>query len=367
MVTPDEIENRVFSLVRRGYDPAEVDEFLKEVASSLAQAQGGLATPPTPTPEPVGGEPDGGVATLTEPPAPTPAPEVVISGADDFGRLGEEVAQILRQAHESVAALRHRAEAEAALIRQNAQHEADALRADADRDRQAAGVALEAAQAEAARILAEANAASEATAAATAAVAAARSQEVIDAAKVDARDAVLVQRNVRGRLEGTRDDIDHALDRLVEEDEDLFEGIDLTDSAMAAEAEAEEVAVDEPVDVPPPGQGPPSAAIPPPVHRPQDLDLPYATDDEDDTIDLTDGGGGPDDVAPPPPVDPGPQPVEPDGPPPLGDTGGAAAEVPDAPAADDGEEDALAQMVKNAVENALKRRKGDDPASGNGG
>ncbi|MET0826046.1 MAG: DivIVA domain-containing protein, partial [Acidimicrobiales bacterium] len=46
MVTPDEIENRVFSLVRRGYDPTEVDEFLQEVAAELTRAQGGLQTPP---------------------------------------------------------------------------------------------------------------------------------------------------------------------------------------------------------------------------------------------------------------------------------------------------------------------------------
>ncbi|HEY5696808.1 MAG TPA: DivIVA domain-containing protein, partial [Acidimicrobiales bacterium] len=44
-ITPDEIERRVFTLVRRGYDPAEVDDFLKEAAAALAQAQLGV-TPP---------------------------------------------------------------------------------------------------------------------------------------------------------------------------------------------------------------------------------------------------------------------------------------------------------------------------------
>ena len=42
-----------------------------------------------------------------------------------------------------------------------------------------------------------------------------------------------------------------------------------------------EEAVDEPDDVPPPGQGPPSPAVPPPVRTPQDLDLPYADDDDE--------------------------------------------------------------------------------------
>ena len=46
---------------------------------------------------------------------------------DDFEQMGEEVAAILRQAHESVATLRHRAEADAALIRQDAQREAEEL------------------------------------------------------------------------------------------------------------------------------------------------------------------------------------------------------------------------------------------------
>jgi len=114
-ITPDEIETKVFPLVRRGYEPAAVDDFLKDVATTLAQAQGGLATPPVPEAEATAPEP------VAEPAAEPDA--VTVRGPDDFGQLGEEVAAILRQAHESVAQLRHRAEADAALQVHHNEHE----------------------------------------------------------------------------------------------------------------------------------------------------------------------------------------------------------------------------------------------------
>ncbi len=346
-ITPDEIETKVFPLVRRGYDPTAVDDFLKDVATTLAQAQGGLATPP-------------------EAVAEAPAPAVEPVAPDDYNRLGEEVAAILRQAHESVAQLRHRAEADAALIRQNAQREADELTRRADADRQAAAIELEAARTEAGRILEDVQRRTAGVADAAAVAAEQRVREVVEAARAEARGAVTVQRNVRGRLEDTRDHIDQALDRLVEEDTDLFGTIDLTDGAIAEAAAAAEYGGG-PGDVPPPGQGPPTPPVPPPSVRTtpeSNLDLPYAEDeDEDDddgtiVVDLTDGDDGspngngddgtggigaglPDDEDP-------------------GDGGGAAAPTP--PTTSEAEDDALSQMVKNAVENALRRRKGDtDP------
>ena len=370
MITPDDIENRVFSLVRRGYDPTEVNDFLAEVATALGQAQAGIA--PSPLAD----------AASTPPPPPPPPPETStpqVGGPDDFGRLGEEVAEILRQAHESVARLKHNAEADAALIRQNAQREADALRVEADRDRQAAAVDLEAARSEAARILAEVQARSDAAAESAAAVAQARTQEVIAAARVDARDAVLVQRNVRTRLEGTRSDIDQALTRLVEEDTDLFGTIDLTDATVQEEGGPVVLPVEEGA-VPPPGQGPPTPPVPPPASSRSGAfdDLPYADDEGEDgpedapaEVDLRAGDGTEDD-----PDDDGPDDDGPDGggtvgmtpPPPAPDSGdqGAARDVPGTPDGGEDEDDALATMVKNAVENALRRRKGDDSGTGNG-
>jgi len=230
---------------------------------------------------------------------------------------------------------------------------------------------LEAARHESDRILADVQRQADGAAAAAAALARQRTQEVIEAARAEARGAVTVQRNVRGRLQDTRDHIDLALDRLVEEDTDLFATIDLTDAALAVAAE-DDLGPDRgddsegPADVPPPGQGPPTPPVPPPSVRTtpeSNLDLPYADDDDDDAgtivVDLTDGrdGGGENgngDVGgiPAAPAD---EPDPDDG---GGDTADATPPVATTAAGED-EDDALSQMVKNAVENALRRRKGD--------
>jgi DivIVA domain-containing protein len=338
-ITPDEIENHVFSLVRRGYDPAEVDDFLKDVAAALAQARLGV-TPPTE-------EPDMAAAA--------------VGGPDDFERLGEEVAAILRQAHESVATLRHRAEADAALIGQDAENEAALLRGEADSDRQAAAIALEAAQAESTRLLAEAQRQADLAADSAATLARQRTREIIGAARLEAQGAVTVQRNVRDRLEGTREDIDQALDRLLEEDQDLFEAIDLTDATMASVVAGDEEPGPGSAFAPPPGQGPPTPPVPPPTRTtPLDIeDLPYDEDEGDlgegeDLVELAD------DEAPPGAMGALPTDVPGDG---------GTGEAADASSEPDGGggDDPLAQMVKNAVENALKRRKGDSgPSNGTG-
>ena len=190
-MTPDEIENHVFSRVWRGYDPAEVNDFLKGVAAVQAQA------PSEATDADTG------------------------NGHDDFDRLGDEVAAVLCQVHESAATLRHQAEADAALLRQAAES-----------DRQAAAIALEAAHAESARVLTDIQRQADLATEQAAALAQQRTREIIEGARLEARYAVTVQRDVHGRLEGTRDDIDQALVRLVEDDEDLFATIDLTPIAL---------------------------------------------------------------------------------------------------------------------------------------
>ena len=224
VMTPDEIENHGFSRVWRGYDPAEVDDFLKEVAVAQAQA-----------------------------PRATPSAARADRGHDDFQRLGEEVAAVLRQTNESVATLRRRAEADAALIRQNAEGEAAGLRQEARRDRRAAAVALEAAHAESARVMAD----------------------------------------IQRRLEGTRQDIDQALGRLVEEDEELIATIDRADPARGEGPGREVVLGPEP--------SPPTPVSPPIRTTPTAIeDLPYAEGDDDlveepadlaPVVDLTDSDG----------------------------------------------------------------------------
>ena len=331
-MTPDEIENHVFSLVRRGFDPDEVNAFLHPVAAALSEA---LTRVDPPADE-----------TADAPASTTAAAVRPIGGEDDFGHLGEEVAAILRQAHDSVAELRHRAEADAALLHQTAEQEAATLRRRADADRQAAAIELEAARSEAARVLADVARQADAAADSAAALATQRTREVIDAARLKARGGVTVQRNVRGRLEDVRDDIYHALNRLIEEDEDLFSEIDLTDATLEAAAR-DEADAGGPDLVPPPGQGPPTPPVPPPARStlPLNGDLPYA-DDDDEIVDLVDTEEDGGDGAPPPP-------------PPAVDDGRGAAAEPAPTDQDEGDADPLAQMVKDAVENALKRRKGD--------
>ena len=127
-----------------------------------------------------------------------------------------------------------------------------------------------------------------------AALARQRAREIIDAARLEARGAVTVQRDVRGRLEGTRDDIDQALDRLVEDDEDLFATIDLTPIALGPG----------PGLAPPPrGEGPPTAPVTIRTTPVTIEELPYTEDDDvaggeeqpdlSPVVDLTDGETGP--------------------------------------------------------------------------
>jgi DivIVA domain-containing protein len=271
--TPDDIPQRRFTLVRRGYEPAEVDAFLADVRVAWISALAAAAGP-------------------------------AARGPDDFGRLGDEVAAVLRQAHESVATLRQRAEADAALVRQNAEIEAARLRQDAEVDRREAGRTLEQARVAAEAQMAEVRRQAGAVADTAATMARRRTDEVVEAAKREAQAAVGVQRNVRNRLEGTRGDIDQALTRLVEEDEDLFAGIDLTT----------------PPPMPPPGV---------------DMsDLPYAEDEGE--IDLRET----------------PEPPEAE----------TETETETDTETEASDEDPLAQMVKRAVENALRRREAGDDA-----
>ena len=65
--TPEEIEARRFRLAQNGYDCEAVDRFLAEVAEGLRSQ---------------------------------PAPEA--GTPDEFGRLGQEIAAILRNAHDEI-------------------------------------------------------------------------------------------------------------------------------------------------------------------------------------------------------------------------------------------------------------------------
>ncbi|HVN49873.1 MAG TPA: DivIVA domain-containing protein [Acidimicrobiales bacterium] len=91
--TPEEIEARRFRLAQNGYDCEAVDRFLAEIAEGLR----------------------------AEPAADALSP-------DEFGRLGQEIAAILRNAHEGAGAVKAEAEGQAAALRATAEAEAHDLR-----------------------------------------------------------------------------------------------------------------------------------------------------------------------------------------------------------------------------------------------
>jgi DivIVA domain-containing protein len=210
--TPEEIEARRFRLAQNGYDCEAVDRFLAEIAD-------GLRTEPAPS--------------SLDP--------------DEFGRLGQEIAAILRNAHDAAgavkaeaegqaAALRATAEAEAHDIRKATQGESDAIKAlatiEADAERAAARAEAEAlrakAESDAAQMRADADRllgqAAATRAAADRDVAAKlehaeheaqrRSTEIMADAERRASEVREREQSTYLRLLGARDDVQHALDRL---------------------------------------------------------------------------------------------------------------------------------------------------------
>ncbi len=94
-LTPEEIEARRFRLAPNGYDCEAVDRFLAEVTEALR-----------------------------EQPAAT-------GGSDEFSRVGQEIAAVLRAARDSAGAVRAEAEGQAAATRSRAEAEATDLRKEA--------------------------------------------------------------------------------------------------------------------------------------------------------------------------------------------------------------------------------------------
>jgi len=116
-LSPDEIQRRTFAIEDRGYDRDEVRDFLLEVASALRLAL--HTTRPPATASPAG--------------LPV-AEEQAADAGDDFTRLGREVANVLRMAHDAVALLRDQASLEIEGQRQDATARAEELRQQADAD-----------------------------------------------------------------------------------------------------------------------------------------------------------------------------------------------------------------------------------------
>ncbi|MFN2524888.1 MAG: DivIVA domain-containing protein [Actinomycetota bacterium] len=110
-LTPEEIANKQFTVVLRGYEKAEVDAFLSEVAKEITERPAGEA----------------GAG------APAAAPAVT-AGPPSFDALGQEVSAVLEAAKSAAENMRSEAQAEAEETRRSAAEVADRLRRQAQEE-----------------------------------------------------------------------------------------------------------------------------------------------------------------------------------------------------------------------------------------
>jgi DivIVA domain-containing protein len=151
-LTPEEIEARRFRLAPNGYDCEAVDRFLADITEALR-----------------------------EQPAPT-------SGSDEFSRVGQEIAAVLRAARDSAGAVRAEAKGQAAAARSRAEAEATDLRKEAKAQLHQAQQTLAEARSQAELLVAE--------------------------AEHHAEEIKHAERVARQRLLATRTDLQNLIDRL---------------------------------------------------------------------------------------------------------------------------------------------------------
>jgi DivIVA domain-containing protein len=119
VLTPEEIQSREFLVSLRGYDRDEVHAFLDRVAEHVRELQGRL------------GGPESGAG-----PVPAAA-EQAGDTAEMFAKIGQETHRILEAAHEAGAAIKRTARQEADRDLQAARAEAARVIADGERRREA--------------------------------------------------------------------------------------------------------------------------------------------------------------------------------------------------------------------------------------
>ena len=152
-ISPDELRNKTFAIVKKGYDRPDVHRYLGAIADELQAFNRSVAAddeiviadvvvvapdaPDAPDDAPVVAQ---SIVETTpiehEAPQPVTAPSASAATADDFDRVGNEISLMLRQAQESSIKIRQDAEVEARTL-------VDQVRLDIESDRlaheQAAG------------------------------------------------------------------------------------------------------------------------------------------------------------------------------------------------------------------------------------
>ncbi len=199
-LTPEEIEARRFRLAPNGYDCEAVDRFLADITEALR-----------------------------EQPATT-------GGSDEFSRVGQEIAAVLRAARDSAGAVRAEAEGQAAAARSRAEAEATDLRKEAKAQLHQAQQTLAEARSQAELLVAE--------------------------AEHHAEEIKHAERVARQRLLATRTDLQNLIDRLGAPDGKAV--LDLTDESSET--------VETPADaIDPLATGGPSTDIGSPADPPAEL------------------------------------------------------------------------------------------------
>jgi DivIVA domain-containing protein len=168
-LTPEEIADKEFLVSLRGYDKTEVRSFLQIGADAFRDARAAeepAAGPPAGEPaaeEPAAALPAAEPVTTAPPPArvaplaPSERPAAASAGTDR-ANLGEEIAAVLRTAHEQAERLRAQAAEESAAARAEAEAWAETARAAGEQDRTEAASRLAAAQDEGLALVADAQA-----------------------------------------------------------------------------------------------------------------------------------------------------------------------------------------------------------------
>lgn len=211
-LTPEEIEARRFRLAPNGYECEAVDRFLAEITEELRN-------------EPAGRSED-----------------------DEFTRVGQEIAGLLRAARSSAGAVKAEADGLAASVRSRAELEAADIRKEADAHLEQARQVLAEAEAQAEVVRAEAERRVAEAVTTGRAEGEAQARTIIDEAERRAEEILRNERAAQQRLLAARTDLQQAIDRLSGTPDHALVDLTETGDVAATGARARAHHADEPAE-----------------------------------------------------------------------------------------------------------------------